>query len=224
MPQAVSRRVGSRWRWWVVGFVIIVALYLFSLRPAMLMWGATPEERTADLPGDDMVTHPRNLWTRAITIDAPPAAVWPWLVQMGQGRGGLYSHDWLENLVGCDIHSVDRIVPELQQLAVGDPIRLVREGYPVDLALVVREIVPEQALVLGVPNDRDAAFAAGLSYFSWAFILRPTPEGGTRLIVRSRADFMPTFGQRLVNQVMLEPIQFIMEHKMMQGIKARAES
>jgi hypothetical protein len=210
--------------WWAAALIATVPLYLQVIRPAMLGWGATPDERDARLPGDDIVATPRNLWTRAVTIAAPPAAVWPWLAQIGQGRGGLYSYDWLENLLGCDIHSVDRIIPELQQLAVGDPIRLVREGYPADLVLTVAAILPEQALVLAAPGTRAEALAAGLAYLSWAFILRPTPDGGTRLIVRTRSDFAPTFAGRLVNQVLLEPIQFIMERKMMLGIKARADA
>jgi hypothetical protein len=223
MDEAGSRPAGLRKRWWPAVLAAAIPLYIQVIRPAMLDWGATPEERTATLPGDDIVIAPRNVWTRAVTIAVPPAAVWPWLVQMGQGRGGLYSYDWLENLLGCDIHSVDRIIPALQYLAVGDPIRLVREGYPADLVLAVAAILPEQALVLAAPGTRAEALAAGFAYMSWAFVLRPTPDGGTRFIVRTRADFAPTFAGRLVNQVMLEPIQFIMERKMMQGIKARAE-
>jgi hypothetical protein len=223
MDEAGSRPAGLRKRWWPAVLAAAIPLYIQVIRPAMLDWGATPEERTATLSGDDIVIAPRNVWTRAVTIAAPPAAVWPWLVQMGQGRGGLYSYDWLENLLGCDIHSVDRIIPALQYLAVGDPIRLVREGYPADLVLAVAAILPEQALVLAAPGTRAEALAAGFAYMSWAFVLRPTPDGGTRFIVRTRADFAPTFAGRLVNQVMLEPIQFIMERKMMQGIKARAE-
>ncbi len=224
MDKSTSRPANARGGWWIAALAAAVPLYIQVIRPAMLGWGASPAERAAPLPGDDIVTTPRNVWTRAVTIAAPPAAVWPWLVQMGQGRGGLYSYDWLENLVGCDIHSVDRIIPELQNLAVGDPVRLVREGYAVDLTLEAAEIVPQEALVLAAPDTREEALAAGLAYLSWAFVLHPTPDGGTRLIVRTRSDFTPTFAGRLVNQVMLEPIQFLMERKMMLGIKARAEA
>ena len=86
-------------------------------------WGAEPEEIDASLPGDELMADPTMIVTRAITIDAPPEAVWPWLVQMGQGRGGFYSYDWLENLFGLDIHNADRLEPEWQALAVGDQLR-----------------------------------------------------------------------------------------------------
>jgi hypothetical protein len=82
-------------------------------------WGATDAEVAAAMPGDELVPDPQLGYTRAITIDAPPEDVWPWLVQMGQGRGGLYSYDGLENLVGCDIHSADRVIADFQQLAAG---------------------------------------------------------------------------------------------------------
>ena len=85
-------------------------------------WGATEVELTKNLPGDALVPSPRLAYTRAISINASAASVWPWLVQMGQGRGGLYSYDGLENLIGCDIHSADHILPEHQNLQVGDQI------------------------------------------------------------------------------------------------------
>jgi hypothetical protein len=188
----------------------------------MLRWGATDAELAEVYPGDELVPTPRHIWMRAVEIAAPPSQVWPWLVQMGQGRGGLYSYDWLENLAGCDIHSVDTLMPELQHLAVGDPIRLVREGYPADLVLRVAGLVPEQALVLETPNADQPLDAGDLPHMSWAFVLRPTSTG-TRLIARTRADFRRTFAAYLSNQLMLEPVQFLMERKMLLGIKARAE-
>jgi hypothetical protein len=97
-------------------FAATTGSYLLVVRPWMRRWGATDAEFTQSLPGDDVIAHPNYAITHAVTISAPPAAVWPWLVQMGQGRGGLYSYDWLENLIGLNIHSVDRIIAELQQL------------------------------------------------------------------------------------------------------------
>jgi len=108
----------------VVGAMLAAPL----LRGRYNRWGATTSEVTASMPGDDLVPHPRLGYTRAITVDAPPEAVWPWLVQMGQGRGGLYSFDGLENLARCNIHSVDRIVREHQQLSIGDLVRMGPEG------------------------------------------------------------------------------------------------
>src|SRR5215212_4605652 len=87
-------------------------------------WGATPDECRRRLPGDELVPAPDWSYTHAITIDAPRSAVWPWLVQLGQGRGGFYSYEGLENLIGCDIHNVGEIRPELQRLRVDDQVRM----------------------------------------------------------------------------------------------------
>ena len=82
-----------------------------------LTWGTVPSEQSAVLPGDELLVAPAMTTTRAITIDAPPEAVWPWLAQMGQGRGGFYSYDWLENVFGLGIHNADRIEPDWQELS-----------------------------------------------------------------------------------------------------------
>src|SRR5664279_5588585 len=118
------------------------------LRARTLRWGATDTEARGELPGDDLVPDPGLTSTRAITIAAAAADVWPWIVQLGQGRGGFYSYDALENLVGCQIHSADHVVPEWQSIAVGDEIRLHPEG-----GLMVALVDPGRALVLrgGVP-------------------------------------------------------------------------
>ena len=125
----------------------------------MLTWGTKPQERRRALPGDDFVVTPRSVSTRAITIRAPLELVWPWVAQMGQGRGGLYSYDRLENFFGGDVHSVDRVVAELQDVSVGDTIRLVRESYPVNLAFdfKVAFVHPPKVLVLHVPGTRENA-------------------------------------------------------------------
>src|SRR5690349_9989833 len=100
--------------WWlslllgvVVGLTIAVVVYIALVRPWHMRWGATDDEVRRPLPGDELVARPKALATHAITIRAPAAEIWPWLVQFGQGRGGFYSYDWLENLFGCDIHNVD---------------------------------------------------------------------------------------------------------------------
>src|SRR5690242_10440737 len=96
--------------------------YALVFRPWHLRWGATDEETTETLPGDALVPHPKSQATHAITIHAPVAEVWPWLVQVGQDKGGFYSYTWLENLVGCQMRNADRIVPQFQQLQVGDKV------------------------------------------------------------------------------------------------------
>lgn len=189
-------------------------IYWFGLRPRQIRWGATDAEVMRPLPGDAIVPRPRNWSTRAITIAAPAASVWPWLAQIGQGRGGLYSYDWLENLAGCDIHSTNRIIPELQYLEIGDVIRLGPEGYP---AYPVAAVEPGRALVLGGDDPE-------LGAHSWAFVLDPVDEQTTRLIVRSRGDYPPTLANFMIWRVLTEPLHFVMERKMLLGVKQRAEA
>ena len=175
--------------------------------------GATDREHQATWPGDQLVARPSFVWTNAIIIHAPAAQVWPWLVQLGQGRGGLYSYDWLENLIGCDIHSTDRILPQFQtSLQVGDRlIRMARYAPCNPVAL----FQPQRALVLGHVKDTSAELAAGHARSSWAFLLQPVDRDSTRLLVRCR-------GNSLMARLQ-GPVQFVMQHKMMLGIKQRAE-
>ncbi|UCD99659.1 MAG: hypothetical protein JSV42_02705 [Chloroflexota bacterium] len=175
-------------------------------------WGATEQEETMTLPGDDIVLEPELTSTRAITIQAPRSSVWPWLVQMGQGRGGLYSYERLENLVGCDMQNADRIIPEYQQLEIGDKVRLVPEGK--DLYFDVAHIEPGHAIILS--GDTPPT--------TWAFILKSYEHDSTRLLVRWRQDYEPTFGNIVGWRYVTDPITFIMERKLLQGIKVRAES
>ncbi|HSL68043.1 MAG TPA: hypothetical protein VK977_07780 [Actinomycetota bacterium] len=201
----------------------LVAGYLTVVRPRILRWGADREEARRLLPGDEVIPRARMQSTRAVTIQARPGDVWPWLVQLGQGRGGLYSYDWLENLFGCDIHSVERVVPELQRLQVGDEIRLVRQGYPVDLRFQVSRIEPMQSLVLSAPASREESLGSGLPFPTWTFVLEPMSRGRTRLLSRWRSDFAPTPAGYLWNKYGIEPVNFVMERKMLKGIKERAE-
>jgi hypothetical protein len=209
-----------------VGAVVLIA-YVVGIRPWHLRWGATAAEVHQSLPGDELVLHPKLAATHAITIHASAAEVWPWLVQMGQGRGGFYSYDWLENLFGLEIHNADRIIPEYQVLKVGDIVPLARDGFgPPVVALE-----PNRVLVLGGtfdprtrrtvrPSDRVPA-----EYYSssWVFFLEPIDAKTTRLIERLRGDWSPSLRNTLFNRVLLEPASFGMERKMLLGIKERAE-
>ena len=182
------------------------------IRPWYSKWGATDAEVKNHWPGDDQVPNPNLASTRAITILAPPASVWPWLVQMGQGRGGLYSYERLENLVGCGMRNADRVLPERQQLRIGDKVRLSQgENTPY---FVVTAIEPGRTIILGGDDPPT----------SWGFIINPTDENSTRLVIRFRQNFEPTFGNVLAWRVFTDPITFIMERKMLQGIKSRAET
>jgi hypothetical protein len=101
------------------------AFYFRFLRTPILTWGATAEEAAARLPGDELLENPDGVATRAIDIEAPTDAVWPWIAQMGPSpRGGAYTYDWIENLLRLDMHSVDRILAEFQRPQVGDTIAL----------------------------------------------------------------------------------------------------
>ena len=124
------------------------ATYILLARPRQLRWGTIEPEFDEPLPGDDLIRTPNLVATRAITVRASADHVWPWIAQLGQGRGGFYSYDFLENLVGCDIHSADRIVPEWQDAGVGDEVKL----HP-EVALAVAALEPGRSLVLrgGVP-------------------------------------------------------------------------
>jgi hypothetical protein len=164
------------------------------------------------LPGDDQVPNPVLISTPAITIQAPTTAIWPWLVQMGQGRGGLYSYERLENLVGCDMHNTDRIIPEYQHIEVGDKVRIVPEGR--DPYFLVRAIEPGRAIILGGDDPPT----------TWAFVLEPIDDNSARLLVRWRQDYESTPGNILGWRLITDPITFVMERKLLQGIKARAEA
>jgi hypothetical protein len=200
-------------------------VYLLAVRPRILTWGATAEELALRLPGDELVRHPKIDVTHAVTIDAPPAKVWPWLVQIGQGRGGFYSYEWLENMMGLDIRNADRILPEHQQLQVGDTIPLAPDNF--DLPVAILE--PERALVLhgdtrtAAPGQAPPMRPGDYLVTRWGFYLRPLPDGRTRLIERWAADFAPNWFNRVAYGIFLEPGAFLMERKMLLGIKERAE-
>lgn len=209
-----------------VGFAAALAgaAYFLKVRPWLLTWGAEEDDLRGTLPGDELVQSPLYESTRAVTIQAPASRVWPWLVQMGQGRGGLYSYDWLENLLNLDIHSTDRILPEFQNLKVGDKVRLMPPDEEFELAFDVHSIEPERALVLVTQGSPEENFESGLPYGSWTFVLEPVGPETTRLVVRLRSDYRPDFAGVMVNQVLLEPVHFIMERRMLLGIQERAEA
>lgn len=205
--------------------VAALAAYAVTYERVLLRWGATPEEVDGPLPGDEIVgADPVYRSTRAVDIEAPPDRVWPWLVQMGQGRGGLYSYDRLENLLGLDIHSADRIVPGLQDLAVGDPVRLTPPGTTPELVFRVHTLEPPSVLVLGPSGTAAEAFEQGLPHPAWTFAVRPRGEHGSRLVVRFQLVVPPTRVNRVVYRHGMGPVHFVMERRMLLGIKERAET
>jgi hypothetical protein len=179
-----------------------------------LRWGATDDELSVALPGDELVPAADLTATRAVTVRASADGVWPWIAQLGQGRGGFYSYDFLENLVGCDIHSAERVVREWQSIEVGDEVHL----HP-QVGLIVAAVEPGRALVLrgGVPIGRTPP-----PYdFTWAFVLRDQADGSTRLVVRERYGYSRRWARLLVEPA--ELISFAMSQRMLRGIKERAE-
>ncbi|WP_254521437.1 hypothetical protein [Natrinema caseinilyticum] len=207
--------------------LVLAGTYHFVLRPLHRRWGTTDGEARAALPGDDLLPDATDQVTHAIEIDASAEAVWPWLVQLGQDRGGFYSYDWLENAVGADIHNADRIVPEYQDLVEGDIVRLAPEDYPgssPESAPEVALLESGRALVLRPPGESPA--------WTWAFVLESVDEGTTRLLARMRSNpRRSTIGpfasvpalQRVANYLFWEPAHFVMERGMLRGIKRRAE-
>ncbi len=197
-----------------------------ALRRWYNRWGATSDELARPMPGDELVKDPKLGYTRAITIDAPPEQVWPWLAQIGQGRGGFYSFDGLENLIGCDIHSTDQILPDYQDLAVGD---IIRSGQDHHICWIVMDLDPPHSLVMqgaGTPADVevpeivDEAPDRGYAASTWQWLLEPDAGGRrTRMIVRQRCTYSPR--QALLWHI-VEPLNFVMEREMLRGLNARA--
>ena len=183
--------------------------YPLFFRRWCLTWGARPDEVSRKLPGDELMTDPDIVATRAVWIDAPASSIWPWLVQMGPGRGGAYTFDWIENLFGLEMHSADEILPQYQDLQVGDAQRLGQRGP----LLRVTVLEAERSLVLRSDDGN----------WVWAFSLVPE-HGWTRLISRNRiATPGAPLPVRLLNLLVMEPGSLIMERKMLLGIKQRAE-
>ena len=192
------------------------------LRERYNRWGAIEDEWRAAMPGDELVPEPVLCSTRSVTIDAPPYEVWPWLAQIGQGRGGLYSYDALENLLGLDIHSADTVLPEQQWLSRGDVVRLGKPGSP---SFCVVSLDANRSLVLvsadpatGEPVHTPVRDGTGAT---WQWVLYPIRGGtGTRLVSRQR-NTHPR-GQRVMWRL-VEPVGFVMERRMLLGIKERVE-
>jgi hypothetical protein len=183
----------------------LCAVYGALLRRRIMTWGATREEACARLPGDELLEDADGVATRAIDIGAPARAVWPWIAQMGPSpRGGAYTYDWIENLLGLDMHSVDRILPEYQQPRIGDTI-----GYGPNRMRLER-VEPGQVL----------AWRSEDGNWVWAFVLAER-GGSTRLISRNRFR-TPTVATSLA-MIPMGPASLVMERKMLRGIRDRAE-
>jgi hypothetical protein len=198
----------------------------WAARPRLLTWGATVDEASRTLPGDDLVPHALYETTRAVTIAAPAEAVFPWLVQLGQNRGGFYTYDLLENAFGLNIHSADRVHPEWQDLQVGVDYVTLDPQQVMKMAVAILE--PPYAFVIrtGTPGEPQPAgsFFKGEIDGSWAFVVEPIDQQTSRLIVRWRAAWRQTAAARVARLLLLEPAHFVMERGMLVGIRRRAEA
>jgi hypothetical protein len=190
-----------------------------------MRWGAGKDETRRIFPGDELLPEAKMVATHAITIDAAPQKVWPWLVQIGQGRGGFYSYAWIENMMGLEIHTSYQVLPEYQNIKVGDMVPLSADGFGIPVAL----LDPEQILVLRGDTRLDPEAIPGTAageYFAltWAFYLEPLSGNRTRLVERWKADWSPTLKNAILMRLFLEPGAFLMERKMLLGIKQRVEA
>ena len=180
-------------------------VYRGLVRRRILNWGATDAEADARLPGDELLEHADGVATRAISIDAPAVAVWPWIAQIGPSpRGGAYTYDWIENLLRLDMHSTDRVLPDFQHPEVGDTL-----GYGKNRMRFER-VEPRRVLAT---RSEDGNWV-------WSFVL-DEQDGQTRLISRNRFR-LPSLTAR-IGMLPLEPASLVMERKMLRGIKQRAE-
>ncbi len=221
MPSSAERRGPSGL---ILGCALAAGAYGALVRPRLLSWGATKEEVDGPYPGADIVPGGRRTSTMAVTIDAPPSRVWPWLVQMGCGRAGFYSWDRLDN---GGTASAERIHPEWQSIEVGDRLASTASG---NAWFEVAAAVPERFLALRAPLDlRGRPFPAKgprpllFSDTSWCFLLNPLPPGRTRLVVSGYAISRPRAFTALGNLILWEPAHVVMQTRQFANLKRRAE-
>jgi hypothetical protein len=194
----------------LIGLTILAVIGIATLVPWMDRWGATNDEINATFPGDELVAAPRYVYNRVVTVSASPEEIYPWLVQMGAERGGMYTYSWFEtNILRCELINADRIHEEWQGLKKGDKVKMCPGdwGSP---AYEVALLDPDHAVVLGHQEN-------GQWSDVWQFILVPQMDGTTRLVARGRDTKTGTIWD------VIRPGQFVMERGMLLGIKERAE-
>lgn len=194
-----------------LGLVILVVITIVVLTPAMDRWGATEQEIHATYPGDELLPEPASFVNHAISIHAAPEQIYPWIVQLGAGKGGYYSYTWLETyLLNCPLVNADRIHPEWQDLKVGDEVKMCPK-QPGPPPYTVAILKPNQAIVLGHQEN-------GKWVDLWQFIIVPQNDGASRLILRTRTMAVGGFWD------VIHPGVFIMERGLLLGVRERAES
>ncbi len=190
---------------------LLAAAALVLLAPSMDRWGATDGEIAAAYPGDELLPVPARFVNHAVTIHASPEQIYPWIVQLGAGKGGLYSYTWIETyLLNCPLVNANRIHAEWQDLKVGDEVAMCPK-QPGPPPYTVALIKPNQAIVMGHQEN-------GKWVDLWQFIIVPQPDGSSRLILRTRTNAVGGFWD------VIHPGIFIMERGMLLGIRDRAEA
>jgi len=205
----------------LLGAVAAAGLCTHLVLPRALgVWGTDAPERSMPLPGDELIPRPDEVQTMAVTVSAPPDEVWPWLLQMGVDRAGLYSYTWVENwLLHLGVENADRIHPEWQDLQVGDVVAFTPDGYPGGRrGPRVVGMESGRHLVL----DLSPGAAPGTVTGTWQFVLRDAGDAGTRLLLRTRSGPGRPVGLRLMD-FLLRPGYLVMDRAMLVGIKERAE-
>ena len=190
-------------------------------------WGATNADRQRILPGDERVLNPIVTTTLAITINAPASDIWPWVAQLGQERGGMYSYELLENLARCQMHNADRIVPEWE-MKVGDQMRMGPPGYPVNQVIALERgrwlLMAGADLKTGIADPLPKPGQTTYINYTWLLYLDEQANGTTRLISRTHLDYAPrSFAAKLMWEVFTDSIGCVMTRKMLLTIKQRAE-
>lgn len=194
----------KKWLYLILpAIALLIVLHILVVRPYYMHWGATKEECAKSLAGDALINKYAIVSTRAITINAPAKQVWPWIIQIGQGRGGYYTYSWLENLFATQMVNAERIVPEFQRVKIGDPIYFHRKMPPAKIALI--------------EYGKTFVLTGG-----WTFRLEQPDSTTTRFIVRYPFP-VKTFGDKLYYYSIFEPAHFLVEAEMMMGIKQRSE-
>ena len=199
-----------RLRWVLMILAVVWGVYIGVLHPWFMNWGATPTEQQMALPGDQLLPDVSYRFTRAITIRAPASEVWRWVLQIGQDRAGFYSNTWLENLTGANIHNANAIHAEWQGRTIGDRVLLARPdlfgGFFAEGAQTQIVALEPGRMIADIPSR---------------FVLQPIDAQTTRLLLREAVPY--TWARCTVNALVWDAMHFVMEQRMLRGIKERAE-
>ena len=211
----------------IEGIGIILASYLtFFLKPLRDRWGLSLNDAKMPLPADEIISSPKSVYTHGVKINAPAKYVWPWIAQMGCGRGGFYSYEALENLIGLNIYNSDEIIPQFQNPILGDLIPFgPKDAYPL--------VVCDQGAALAIENsydldaktiyDPNLASPKNYLHLTWLWYVEALDDNHSRFISRNRVTHSSSIKTNLIFGRLAEPMIFAMDRKMCLGIKKRAE-